>query len=413
MRFPNFFRRKQPEIRADTPESNGQKLNILEILFGIEGELTREAAVQIPTVSACIQKVADVVSRLPVKLYQMRNGKVYEITDDDRLKLLNKDNGDTLSVVDMWKSVIEDYYVGGGGWIFINSDGMKTKSLHYVSDSDISYQTNNEPIFKAFYVLVRGQKYYDFQFIRILRKTKDGYTNIPIQQDNQKILSAAYNSLKLENLMSANGGCKPGFLKSKNRLSAEAIQNIKDGYKKLYASDQNNESKIVVLNDGIDFQEIASTAAELQLNENKRANSIEVCKIFGFPHTVIDGNMSESDKEQFISSVIAVLNQIETALDLYLLTEAEKENGFYFAFDTKEITRGSMLQRYQAYEIGLRNRFIQVDEVRKEEDFDPIGFNFVTLGLGDILLNPETKEVYTPNTNTFTNLTKGDDANEN
>ena len=35
---------------------------------------------------------------------------------------------------------------------------------------------------------------------------------------------------------------------------------------------------------------------------------------------------------------------------------------------------------------------------------DPIGFNFVKLGLGDVLYNPETNEVFIPNTNSSSKL---------
>ena len=65
--------------------------------------------------------------------------------------------------------------------------------------------------------------------------------------------------------MNSNGGCKPGFLKSKNRLSDAAISAIKEGYSKVYDNKENRD-KIIVLNDGIDFEAIASTAAELQMN---------------------------------------------------------------------------------------------------------------------------------------------------
>lgn len=410
--FNVFKRKKQQEIRADTNSTESVSVLDLSELLGITGELKRESAIQIPTVAACIGKIADTVSRLPIKLYRKNNGEVEEITDDIRLKLLNQETGDTLSTVDMWKSAVEDYFLGGGAWIYINSNGIRPVSLHYVSDKDISFMANNDPIFKSFKVLVGGNVYYDFQFIRILRKTRNGYTNIPIQQDSQKALSAAYNALMLENMMNSNGGCKSGFLKSKNRLSEAAVNSIKDGYERIYGTDSKS-SKMVVLNEGIEFQEISSTAAELQLNENKKTNSVEICKIFGFPHTVIDGGMSASDEKQFVAAVVALLNQIEAALDMYLLLESEKNQGYYFAFDTKELTRGSQLERYQAYEIALRNRFLQVDEVRKEEDYDPMGFNFVTLGLGDILYDIDKKQVFTPNTGQITELGKGSEINEN
>lgn len=383
----NFFKKK--EVRAETSGF----VDADAITF--DEPVTRSQAMEIPTVSACIGKVAETVSRLPVKLYRKENGRITEISDDSRLLLLNGETGDTLSTVDMWKAVIEDYYLGGGAWIYINSDGIRVKSLHYVDSRNISILTNNDPIFKAFRVLVNGREYYDFQFIRLFRKTRTGYSNITLQDDSPKILSVAYNSLKLENKMNKNGGNKGGFIKAKSTLSKEALENIKRGFHVMYDTD--NE-KIPVLNDGIDFQPVSSTAVELQINENKKVNSVEICKLFGFPHTVIDGNASDDDNRKFISSVTSLLNQIETALDAFLLLETEKDRGFYFAFDTKELTRGSLRERYEAYQIAVKNHILQVDEIRREEDYEPLGFNFVTMGLGDVLLNPKTMEVFTPNT---------------
>lgn len=399
-----FRRKKKQEIRADTAQSGE---NTILTFFGLTGELTREAALGIPTVSACINKIGETISRLPVKLYRRNEEQVEEIYDDPRIKLLNGSTGDTLSTVDMWKAAVEDYYLGRGAWIYVNSSGLRTTSLHYVDSTNVSFLCNQNPIFKAFRVQINAQTYYDFQFIKLLRKTKDGYTNIPLQEEAAQILSAAYNSLKLENMMNSNGGCKPGFLKSKNRLSDQAIAAIKEGYRRIYDNEQKRD-KVVVLNDGVDFDPISSTAAELQMNENKKTNSIEICKLFGFPHTVIDGGASDDDNKKFISAVISVLNQIETELDNVLLLESEKEQGYYWAFDTKELTRGSMKERYDAYEIAVRNNILQVDEIRQEEDYEPLGFNFIKLGLQDVLLNPETMDVFTPNTGQTKNLKTGE-----
>lgn len=396
-----FKRKRKQEVRAENSESTS-----VLTFFGLTGELTREAASEIPTVSACINKISESVSRLPIKLYRKTSDEVEEIKSDSRLRLLNGETGDTLNTVDMWKAAISDYYLGSGAWIYVDSDGIKTQSLRYVACDSISLMKNNDPIFKAFSILVNGKSYFDFQFIRLLRKTRDGYTNIPIQLENSTILSAAYNEIKLENSVSANGGCKSGFLKAKNRLSEQALSEIRKGYKKIYDNSDKSNSKMIVLNDGLDFQEISSTSAELQLNENKRTNSMEICKIFGFPHTVLDGGASEDDNKKFIDAVISLLNQIETALDMSLLLETEKENGYYFAFDTKELTRGNVLERYKAYEIGVKNRFLQIDEIRKEEDYEPLGFNFATLGLGDVLLDTKTGQVFTPNTGNITELDK-------
>lgn len=398
-----FKRRKRQEIRADT----SGETRLLQWLETDCQTLTRAQAMEIPTVSACIAKIGETISRLPVKLYRKDGEEVTEITEDHRIPLLNGETGDTLSTVDMWKAVTEDYFLGSGGWIFVDMEGLSVRSLRYVDCRSVSFITNTDPIFKAFQVLVNGQRYYDFQFIRLLRRTRDGWTNITLQEENSRVLSAAWNSLRLENTMNENGGCKPGFLKSKDRISTETIEKIKAGYRRVFAN-QNTKGEILVLNDGIDFEPVSATAAELQMNENKRANSVEICKLFGFPHTVIDGGASEDDNRKFTAAVVAMLNQIETALDSVLLLESEKEQGFYWAFDTKELTRGSMLERYQAYEIARRNNILQIDEIRREEDYEPLGFNFITLNLSDVLLNPETMEVFTPNTGQTQSLEKGE-----
>ena len=83
--------------------------------------------------------------------------------------------------------------------------------------------------------------------------------------------------------------------------------------------------------------------------------------------------------------------------------EAEKGE-YYFVLDTAELLKGDTLARYQAYEIALRNNFLQLDEVRYLEDKAPLGFDFMRLGLNDVLYDVRTKTVYTPNMNAFQQL---------
>ena len=53
---------------------------------------------------------------------------------------------------------------------------------------------------------------------------------------------------------------------------------------------------------------------------------------------------------------------------------------------------------------------MQIDEIRYKENYPPLGLNFVKLGLQDVLYNPETKEIYTPNTNKSTNIDNPNEA---
>ena len=400
-----FKRKKKIEKRAESPS-----VLTLEGLVAYGTKITREQALEIPTVAACVGKLADTVARLPIHLHQKVDDKVVEVKGDPRLKQLNGETGDAMNAVEMWTAALSDYFLGRGAWIYIEP---QFEGLHYVDSRSVGIISNADPIFKQFCVNINGQNYYDWQFIKLLRKTRNGWDNVPIQEESATIFSAAYNSIKLENQMNVNGGCKPGFLKSSHTLTKEAADMIRENYNSMYSNDGGSQKgKVVVLNEGIDFQAVTNTAVELQMNENKKVNSIEICKLFGFPHTIIDGGASEEDKKQFISVVVSIVNRIETTLDTVMLYEDEKEKGYYWSFDTRELTRGNMKERYEAYAIALEKHFLQIDEVRREEDYEPVGFNFVTMGLGDILLNPETMEVFTPNTGQTSNLLTGESRAE-
>ncbi len=114
---------------------------------------------------------------------------------------------------------------------------------------------------------------------------------------------------------------------------------------------------------------------------------------------MLSGKGTREDRENFIRfCILPLLEDLECSLDRDLLLEREKGNR-YFAFDTKELTRGSIEERYRAYEIGLQNNFLQVDEVRDREDMEPLGIEWIKLGLDSVLYDYKTQMVYTPNTN--------------
>jgi len=149
----------------------------------------------------------------------------------------------------------------------------------------------------------------------------------------------------------------------------------------------------------------------MQMNENKITNASEICKLFNVPNRILDGMASENEYHNFIKiCILPILTAFETAINKDLLLESEK-GSFYFAFDTKELLKGNMLQRYQAYELAIKNGFLQWDEIRFIENLEPYGLDFIKLGLQDVLYNIKTKEIYTPNTNQTTLM--GGDNNAN
>ncbi len=395
------------EFREYRQES---RMTLEEILLQaglLKDRITKTEALNIPSVAGCVELISNTIAVLPIKLYKDDGGKIKIVDDDNRVNLLNDDTGDTLDGFQFKKAIVEDYLLNGAGYAYINKERNNVKSIHYVDYGDISVIMNVDPIFKNYDILVDGKTYRDFEFIKVTRKTKDGITGEGIIKENKEILSVAYNSLVYENVLVKTGGNKKGFLKSKNRLSKEAIGELKAAWNNLY---KNNTENVIVLNEGLEFQESSNTSVEMQLNENKKTNSTEICKLFNVPPILLEGNANSTDAiyNNFIKlAILPILNAIETALNKDLLLPSEKES-FFFAFDTKDLLKGDMEKRYKAYEVAVKNGILQIDEVRYKENLEPLGLDFIKLGLQDVLYNPKTKEIYTPNTNKTADMDKLD-----
>ena len=391
MRFFNF-RNKNQEQENEIRQSD----DLILKSFLNEDTICEREAMNIPAVSKCVNLIADTVSMIPIKLYkeEFLNGKRKTVeVEDERCDLFNLDTKDTLDGVQFKRALVRDYLLFGGAYAYIKKRRNTVKSLNYVSFENVHIIENFDPIFKDYNILIGGQSYKPFEFLKVLRSTKDGANGLGIINQNQELLKVAYLTLKFEQSLVSTGGSKKGFIKSEKKITKEAMDSLKKAWRELYCNTENN---VIVLNDNLDFKEASNTSTEMQLNENKNSINNSILDIFGVP--------TDWKWETFIkTAVMPILSAIECALNRDLLLEKEKKS-FYFAFDTKEITKGDIKTRFEAYKTALDSNLMQIDECRYMEDLEPLGLNFIKLGLQDVLFNPETKEIYTPNTNKVTNI---------
>ena len=96
------------------------------------GDISKQQALNIPTLSACVELISNTIATLPVAFYRDTGSSVEPIDSDNRINLLNDDTGDTLDGFQFKKAIVEEYLLNGNGYAFINRDRNSIKSLHYV-----------------------------------------------------------------------------------------------------------------------------------------------------------------------------------------------------------------------------------------------------------------------------------------
>lgn len=400
MKIRNIFKKKiKNEANKETiVDENAVSDVILKAL--LEGEeIDREKVLMIPAVSSAVGLICDSFAMIPFKLYKKttKEGKKQTTeVEDDRVNIINYDTGDTLDGFQFKKAIAEDYLLGKGGYAYINKRKNNFVGLNYVQENKVLFERNTDAIFKNYNILVDGNTYRPYDFIKILRNTKNGAYGTGYTKEISKSLETAYKRIIYDLELMRTGGNKKGFLKAQRHLDKEGMSILKSQWNEYFAGN----SSCVILNDGMDFQEASNTSVENQLNEKNKTFSEEVKEIF---------HIGKTNEDFLKNAIMPIATAFCTALNKDFLLEKEKKS-YYFAADYTELIRCTIKERFEAYQIAIASGFKTRNEVRYLEGDDALdGLDMINIGLGDVLFDPKTKQIYTPNTN---KMVKMDDTNQ-
>ena len=386
----DFIKKRDTELPVTTPEVDDVLLQAL-----INGEaITREKAMTLPAVAGAVDFISNMIASMPVKLYKYKKGKIEEVEGDPRTMFLNADTGDTLNGYQLRKIMVEDYLLDKGGYAYIRRYKNEVTGLFYVEPIRVSLINNYQPIYKDYTIIVQGNEYRPYEFLKLLRNTKNGSEGVGITQELSKALETAYSTLLYQLGLVKTGGNKKGFLQAERKLGQEEINQLKQAWRNMY---QNNTENVVVLNNGLKFQESSNSSVEMQLNESKKTLQDEINNIFH-----IKGDFYETFKE----AIYPIVRAFTTALNTSLLLENEKGK-YFFDFDVKEIIKANVKERYEALKLAKEIGLMTINEMRKYENMNSIeGLDVINVGLGAVLYDTTTHTYYTPNTDTTADLTQ-------
>lgn len=381
--FDWFKRSNDAEILADIAEGYAPSSTATK---------TRQDALSIPAVAVAVDWISSTIASLPIRMYKSTPSGYQEVFDDYRLPLVNQYSGNCMTASDLVRNIITDYLLDGNGFAYVGKRGNKIEKLSYVPPCKLTYTESVDVIDKVLKIWIDSREIRDYDLLRICRHTKNGLTGIGFVSDNQLLLSTILNSLDYEN-KTTSSGVRRGFLKSKFKLDPEKLKSLKTAWRKL----RNRDSDVLVLNDGIEFENATSTATESQLSQNKEINIRSILTYFGLPNNFLTNANSDSYKTAVQIAVLPLVSILENALNEFLLLESEKGN-MKFIIDTNSLLRTNILERFNSYKTGLDSGVLTIDEVRRLENLPVLDLPYVKMSLGDVLYNTNTGDIFVPNT---------------
>ena len=372
--------------------------------------ISRKDALNIPAVGTAVSFITSTIAGLPIRLYQKKKDSIEEVENDYRLALLNSDTGDLMDAYQLKSALLTDMLLLGAGYAYIEKRGNHIEAIRYVDATAVSVQNGVDRIFKTAQIYLDGKIYPDSEILRITRDSVNGASGIGILKQNALLLNTMLSALKYEN-SAIRSGAKRGFLKATSRVSDEVMKQIRKAWRRLQSTE--DDSSIMILNDGLDFVPAQATASENQLNESKKINSELIYNLFGLTTNLFSSTTTNADIyiNAVKTGILPIVSAFNNALNKFLLLEKEKQE-FYFAIDSNELLKSTVSERYASYDTAIRTGWLQVDEVRKIEKLPPLGLNYVKLTQSDVLFDPSTKQLFIANNATQIDLTKtADPAN--
>ena len=355
--------------------------------------ITRQQAMSIPVVTKSVAWIASAIAALPIKMYTKTDSGYQEVYDDYRLPLLNDYSGNGMIANDLKRQVLTDLLLDGNGYAYISKKGNKITKLSYIPTHRLTYTESVDTIDKIVNVWVDGKQVQDYNVFRLVKNRKNGISGIGFVSDCQDLLSTVLSSLQYEN-SSISSGVRRGFLKSKSKLDSEKMNELRRAWKKLTTP---NQSDVLVLNAGIEFEDASSTATESQLSQNKVINMHQILAYFGLPTNFFEGVNSDAYLTAVRIAILPIVKQFTNALNNYMLLESEKSN-LKFEIDTSDLLRINANERFAAYQTGLSSGILTIDEVRRMENLPALDMQYLKLGLGDVLYNITDGKIFVPNT---------------
>ncbi|WP_167815137.1 phage portal protein [Sporolactobacillus shoreae] len=377
-----------------------------------KGKISEQQALKIPAVKAAVDLISDSIATLPIYLYEEQSDQAISKVKDRRVDLLNDRANDYEIAQTLKKQLVKDYLLHGRAFLYLVSD-----NFYYLEASKVDEEcyTND-----GITIAEKRFKYHGVKEIMIpeaqIIMINSGSSGV--LASGEDILDTALGLINYQNAIMNNGALPMGILKASSRLTQPAIDRLRTSWEQLYSGSKNS-GKTVVLEEGLDFKALSLRPNELQMTEANTLMIAEVARLFNMPESLLNAqankyNSLEQNNLSFLQYCIApILTNFESSFNQALLTTQEKQQGYYFRFDTSEIIRTTEKEKVDSVSAAFTKGLISFNEARYQLDKPAIEDDYYLLNLGSVIKDSKTGKLTVPNMGIAQDLKKEEHNGEN
>jgi HK97 family phage portal protein len=341
-----------------------------------------DTALQASAVWSCVQAISESIASLPCLLYRdIPTGGKERATWHRLYSMLKNGPNPEMTAREFWALALRHRLTWGNFYGQIIVDDYGAKEIWPLDPSRCKWQRDKST--KKLYLVYRRTATdvitFDFEEVFHLKgPTLDGITGLsPIAYQRQTIgLDIAATEYAAR--FFGNGSVPPGILKAKGKMSDAAVKRLKADWERLHAG-TSNAHRVAILEEGVEYEKIIIPPEDSQFLQTRKATKEDIAAIFRVPPHKIGllehtnrASIEEQNIEWVIDTLVPECVLIEQAVQRDLINIGDGKRGIYCQFQVDQLLRGNMQARYAAYAQGRQWGWLSADDVREQENLNPL-----------------------------------------
>jgi len=362
----DFFKRR---YKAESPTSRWLQGESV-------GDYQEHVALAIPTVYACTRVLSETIAAMPLDLYRKQPDGGRERAQDHHLQGLIRHTPNRYQTGgELREYVMACLCLRGNAYVYVERSQGRVVGLWPLRPDcvQVDPQDDNSILYKYFDEK-RAVTYTQDELIHLKGLSTDGVVGVSPINLLRRTLELPHTINGYMTNLFRHQARPSGVLKTDHDVSNEAAARLRADFEHRYGG-PGGAGKTIILDGGLTYEQISLTNEDAETLATWKWSLEEIARCFRVPVHLLGhlDRMSFNNVEQLAHEFLTLsltpwLVRLEARFNLQLLTEGEREAGYYFEHNTSNLLRAGTLERFQAYEIARKAGIMTANEIRSREN---------------------------------------------
>lgn len=340
--------------------------------------VTPETSLRVAAVFACVRLISGAVATMPLHIKRRVDDQTREDASDSELwKIIRRHPNRWQKPAQFRRMMQTHVLLRGNGYALKVRTGSRLVALHPLDASRMTVTQADDLSLDYAYTRRNGSvvHFKQDEILHLFSLSLDGIVGVtPLTYARESVgLSLATERHGAATFR--NGARVAGVLKHPKKLGNEGRENLRQSLDE-YRSGGQNEGRHLILEEGLDYAQIAMTSEDAQWIESRKFSRSDIAMFFGVPPHMI-GDVEKSTSwgsgivEQTNGFIAFGLEEHLTMWEEAVTADLNSDPEIYARFNRAALVKGDLKSRQEYYKAALQWGWMNPDEIRALEDMNP------------------------------------------